>query len=150
MSTKVEAQYGTQILPEFNFYKFDKTPVNKKAIPLGKLVLFIFFDVSCDHCRQAINIFNNHYLDLNKTIIYLITLDNKTNVEKFVQKYGTNLYGSKNVTVLQDLKNEFIVKFKPRKYPSMLLYSASGKLLLYDDQPASIGNFLQKINSNQK
>ena len=79
-----------------------------------------------------------------------MSIDNKINIDKFMQKYGNNLYGSKNVTLLQDLRNEFILKFKPRKYPSMLLYSASQKLLLYDDEPGNIANFLQRINSNQK
>jgi hypothetical protein len=63
-------------------------------------------------------------------------------------KYGNNLYGSRNVTVLQDLKNEFLPKFRPRKYPSMYLYSSAKKLLLYDDEPKNIGNFLKKIKAN--
>lgn len=136
-----------QRFPNFTFYKLDKTAFTNKNVELGKLSLIVFFDVSCDHCQHAMQAYNEHCKELSKTAVYLVTLDNQANINYFMTKYGNNLYGSKNVTILQDLKNEFITKFGPRKYPSMFLYSPQKKLLLYDDEPKNVGNFLKKIKA---
>jgi hypothetical protein len=48
--------------------------------------------------------------------------------------------------MLQDTKNEFIVRFKPRKYPSMFLYSADKKLLDYEDNAESMFRFTNQLN----
>lgn len=147
---KVMAQRPAATIPEFTFYKLDKTAFTNKNIQSGKLSLLIFFDATCDHCQHAMETYNQHYRELNKTNIYLITLDNSTSIGYFMAKYANNLYGGKNVTILQDLKNEFIVKFSARKYPSMFLYSPQKKLLMYDDEPKSVENFLQKIKNFSK
>ena len=65
----------------------------------------------------------------------------------FLNKFAGRLLLQKNVLLLQDKKNEFIGKFTPRKYPSLFLYSAKGKLLLYDDDEKSLPVFLQKIKT---
>ncbi|WP_157580977.1 peroxiredoxin family protein [Segetibacter koreensis] len=150
ISTGANAQHPAQTIPNFTFYKLDKTVFTNKSLQPGKLLLIVFFDVSCDHCQHAMEAYNQHYQELNKAAIYLVTLDNEANINYFMTKYGNNLYGSKNVTIVQDLKNEFISKFGPRKYPSMFLYSPQKKLLMYDDEPKNVGNFLQKIKSYSK
>jgi cytochrome oxidase Cu insertion factor (SCO1/SenC/PrrC family) len=147
-SANAEAQNLPSTLPDFNFFRLDKTPFTNKNLATGKPILLVFFDAECDHCQQAVDTYNKHYQELKKIPVYLITLDNKETIKRFMAKYGNNLYGSRNVTVLQDLKNEFLPKFRPRKYPSMYLYSSAKKLLLYDDEPKNIGNFLKKIKAN--
>ena len=147
ISTKIFAQHPVATIPDFTFYKLDKTAFTNKNIKPGKLSLLIFFDASCDHCQHAMEAYNQHYKELNKTAVYLITLDNEATIKYFMTKYANNLYGSKNVTILQDLKNEFISKFGARRYPSMFLFSAQKKLLIYDDEPKNVGNFLQKIKT---
>ena len=52
-SYSVRAQAPTEIVPEFNFYKPDKTVFTKKDLAKGKYLFFIFFDSECDHCQQA-------------------------------------------------------------------------------------------------
>ncbi len=144
------AQHPTETIPNFTFYRLDKSAFTPENLQPGKLLLLVFFDATCDHCQHAMETYNKHYRELNKTAIYLITLDNQEAIERFMTTYANNLYGSKNVTLLQDLKNEFIQKFGPRKYPSMFLYSPQKKLLIYDDEPKNVGNFLQKIKANTK
>ena len=91
---------------------------------------------------------NEHYTAFNNTAVYLITQDVKSKIEAFMNKYGQNLRARKNITLLQDLKLEFIQKFKPKKYPSLFLYSANKNLILYDDNEQNLPDFLKKIKSN--
>jgi hypothetical protein len=65
-------------------------------------------------------------------------------------KYGNNLQGKRNVTILQDSQNEFIRKFGPRKYPALFLYSARKKLMLYDDNEQNLVRFSYQIRSSDK
>ena len=64
--------------------------------------------------------------------------------------YGSNLNRKKNVTLLEDPKNEFIVKFTPRKYPAMFLYSADKKLTDYEDNDESVFRFSRLLNTAVK
>jgi len=93
---------------------------------------------------------NQHYEEYKKAAIYLISLDNKEKINQFINKYGPNLNGKKNVILLQDLKNEFITKFKPRKYPSMFLYSVEKKLIDYEDNEEGMFRFSKRINAPAK
>ena len=145
VSATAHAQHPAATIPDFTFYTLEKKPFTNKDLKTDKMVLIVFFDASCEHCQHAMTTYNEHYKELNKTPVYLVTLDNPASINYFMTKYASNLYGSKNVTILQDLGNEFIKKFGPRKYPSMFLYSAQKKLLIYDDEPKNVGNFLQKI-----
>ena len=145
ISTTSVAQKPAAIIPEFNFFKLDNTLFTNKNLEQGKLLFFVFFDTDCDHCQHAIKNINEHRTAFNKAAVYLITQDVKGKIDMFMDKYGQNLRGKKNITILQDLKLEFIRKFTPKKYPSMFLYSADKKLILYDDNEQNIPNFLQKI-----
>ena len=46
----------------------------------------------------------------------------------FMQTYGKKINGKKNVMVLLDPNNEFMMKFAPKQYPAIYIYS-KGKLL---------------------
>jgi len=54
------------------------------------------------------------------------------------------------VTMLQDTKNQFIIRFKPRKYPSLFLYDANKKLLDYEDNPENMFRFSKLLNTASK
>ncbi len=144
------AQSPAQTIPEFTFYKLDKTPFTNKNITSGKEVLFIFFDVTCDHCQHTIKTLSTRINECKKISIYLISLEDKTAINNFLNVYGKNLPGQTNVTILQDLKNQFITQFGPRKYPSVFLYSAQKKLLLYDDEDQYLEKFFKLISPSRK
>jgi hypothetical protein len=80
----------------------------------------------------------------------LITLDSSEKIKPFMNKYGINLKDKKEVTILQDPKYEFMNKFKPRKYPSLFLYSLKKELMLYEDNEQNLFRFIQKINTSAK
>lgn len=141
----VRAQAPAEIVPEFNFYKPDKTVFTNKDLTTGKYLFFIFFDSECDHCQHAMQYLNQHYDEFKKAAIYLISLDSWEKINAFMNTYGGKLKGKVNVTVLQDQKYEFINKFKPRKYPSMFLYSKEKKLIEYEDNPGTMFRFPKEI-----
>jgi len=114
------------------------------------MLFFLFFDAGCEHCQHAVQAVNEHYEELKKTALYLISLDNQETINNFMKKFGATLYGKQNVTLLQDLNNEFIAKFGPRKYPSMFLYSPEKKLLIYNDNEENLFRFFKQINDASK
>jgi peroxiredoxin len=144
------AQTPAQTIPEFTFYKLDKTPFTNKNVESGKQVLFIFFDVTCDHCQHTVSTLSKRISECEKISIYLISLEDKTAITNFFNLYGKNLPAQKNVTILQDSKNLFITQFSPRKYPSVFLYSTQKKLLLYDDEDQYLEKFFKLISPSKK
>jgi peroxiredoxin len=143
----VSAQVPAETIPDFNFVRLNKSSFTNKNLEQGKMLFFIFFDSECEHCQRTIQYVDQHYQDFKRAAIYLITLDNADNISRFMSKYGNRLTAKKNVTLLQDFKNEFIGKFGPRKYPSIFLYSTKKKLILYEDDEKSLPRFSKQINT---
>lgn len=150
MSFESLAQKPAETIPNFIFYNLDNTPFTNRDLTVGKEILFVFFDVTCDHCQHTIKALSTHIKECKNISIYLITLDDKSLVHDFFNKYGKNLPNEKNVTILQDLRNQFIKQFGPRKYPSVFLYSHEKRLLLYDDDDQTLRKFLKIIGASKK
>jgi len=144
-SSDIYAQNPVKSIPEFLFYRLDNRQFTKQNIPQGKKVFFVFFDSSCDHCQHAIHDIDQHSALFSKVAIYLVTLDSQATINGFLETYGPGLTSKRNVTLLQDRTNEFILKFNPRKYPSMLLFSAKGDLLVYEDDDKSISRIYNQL-----
>jgi cytochrome oxidase Cu insertion factor (SCO1/SenC/PrrC family) len=149
VSLPVCAQEPSVMVPEFNFFRLDKTVFSKKDLAKGSVLFFVFFDTECEHCQHAIATINQRYKELKKTALYLITMDNQQKLTLFLNTYGKNLLDKPNITLLQDLNNVFITRFKPKKYPSLFLYSAKNKLLLYDDDEKKLPDFFNKIKETK-
>ena len=107
LSFETQAQTPAQTIPAFTFYKLDKTPFTNKNITSGKDVMFIFFDVTCDHCQHTIGTLSKRINECSKISIYLISLEDKTAINNFLNQYGKNLVNKSNVTVLMDIKDQF-------------------------------------------
>jgi thioredoxin-related protein len=145
MSSNIYAQNPVKNIPEFLFYRLDNRSFTKQNIQQGEKVFFVFFDSSCDHCQHAIHDIDQHWRLFSKVAIYLVTLDNRVTINSFLGRFGPGLTSKHNVTILQDRSNEFILKFNPRKYPSMLLFSAKGNLLVYEDDDKSISRIYNHL-----
>ena len=139
------AQKPVQQIPQFLFYKLDKKPFTNHNILAQKKAFFVFFDSDCEHCQHAMREINSQYKKFNQAEIYLVTLDGPDKINKFVTAFGSDLIGKKNVTILRDLRDEFITDFNPRQYPSMLLFSAKGKLLAYRDDPNALSDIFKLL-----
>jgi len=146
ISLTVSAQSPAATIPDFTFFTLNQNPVTPKNLEPGKMAFFVFFDSDCEHCQHAILSINNHYQEFKKTNIYLITLDDRGKINHFIAEYASTLSSKKNVMILQDLKNDFLTKFKPRKYPSMFLFSPVGRLICYEDNEQNILSILKRIN----
>ena len=146
----LSAQVPAETIPSFMFKRLNKNAFTNKDLEPGKLLFFVFFDTECDHCQRAIQYIGQHYGEFKKTVIYLITLDSVEKITQFMKKYGGNLNSKKNVTLLQDTKYEFMNKFKPRKYPSLFLYSSKRKLIMYEDNEQNLFRVLEYINPTAK
>lgn len=145
----VQAQPASTI-PDFTLFRADKTPFTNKDLNTQKLLFFLFFDVSCIHCQHAIQTINSRYAEMKNTDIHLVTLDRPEDVSVFLNKYGKNLLNKNNVQLFFDLQNEFIIRFKPRKYPSIFLYTPDQRLVLYDDNPENLPKFFEQIRERSK
>jgi peroxiredoxin len=132
------AQQPIQQIPRFMFYKQGGQAFTKRDMLPNKKAFFVFFDSDCEHCQHAMREINSQYKEFDNSEIYLVTLDDSEKINRFMSAYGPNLIGKRNVTILRDPRNEFINDFKPRQYPSMLLFSAKGKLLMYQDDPNAL------------
>jgi peroxiredoxin len=143
---KVSGQIPAQTLPDFEFYRLDKSPFTNKDLPNGKMLFIVFFDSDCEHCQRAIKSINQQYLSFKETEIYLISLDDPDKINRFMAVYGSQLKNLKNVVLLQDKHNQFIARFKPHKYPSMFLYSKDKKLINYEDNENTLFRFVNAIN----
>lgn len=150
ISMESSAQTPAPTIPAFTFYKFDKAPFTNANVTIGNQALFIFFDVTCDHCQHTISTLSKRINECSKISVYLVSLEDKTAITNFFNLYGKNLLSQKNVTILQDTKNQFITQFSPRKYPSVFLYSAQKKLLLYDDEDQYLEKFFKLIAPSKK
>ena len=144
----VFAQETEKKIPEFNFFRLDKTVFTNKNLAKDKLLFFVFFDAGCGHCQHAVKYIDEHRNEFDKAAMYLITLDSKEKVKVFMNKYGSHLRNKRNVTILLETKQEFISKFNPRKYPSMFLYSQKKELLLYDDNEQNLFMFLKQMKKS--
>lgn len=136
-----------ETIPDFTLFKQDKTEFTRKDLDSEKLLFFLFFDVKCIHCKQATLAVNKRYAELSNTFIYLVTRDKSEEVSLFLKKNGKKLMDKKNVHLLFDTNNEFVTRFKPKKYPSMFLYSPDKNLIIYKDDPDSIQMVFDKIRN---
>ena len=139
-----------QTIPDFKFFRFNDGPFINKDLPQGKMLFFIFFDSDCEHCQRAIENIGQYYQSFKNVSICLISMDDENKISHFIDTYGRQLKGQRNVTLLRDKLNQFIQKFNPRRYPSMFLYSPGKKLIDYEDNAESVFRLVNAINKAGK
>jgi hypothetical protein len=143
-----ESNSQVKSIPDFTFSRMDNGADFKPAnLVAGQKSLIVFFDTECSHCMEAVTEYNNKEKILNNLNILLVTRDAKAQVDPFMKKYGPKISVRKNTTILSDKYNQFIAKFLPRKYPSMFLFDAAKRLMIYSDEEKDIPIILQMISA---
>ncbi len=123
------AQKTPDFIPDFTFFKLDGTVFNRQQLTKGEHTIFILYDCGCEHCQRELVDIGKHYSSFKNVSFYLVTMDRKQEIDKFMLSYGRFLKDKPNVILLQDKNMEFIPKFKPLRYPGIFVYSAVGKCL---------------------
>lgn len=139
------AQTPAVIVPDFTFFKLDGSAYASKQMPAGKASLFLFFDVTCEHCQRTMKTMSKHYADLKNIPLYLVTLDRKDAVLKFMDTYAKEFIYKPNITVLIDKNYEFIPKFQPLKYPSAFLFNRYKRLERYEGDENKMLNLIAQV-----
>ena len=147
---KTHAQIPAQTIPAFSFSSSGKDPFTNKDLARDKPLFFVFVDPECEHCQRAMRAIAANYKDFRKAALYIVSLESREKLGTFINTYGPILKDKKNVILLQDKESQFIVRFKPRRYPAMMLYSPEGKLIDYEDNPESVFRFLKPLGANGK
>lgn len=145
----LRAQTPSPVVPDFRFLQKNGQAFTRQQLAKNKTLFFVFFDISCEHCQQALQYLEVHYRQLTKAAIYLLTLDPGPQAEAFLQAKAPRLFRLPNTLLLRDRGNQFIRLFQPRKYPSLFLYSAKQELLLYSDEEKDLDAFVKRIGTGQ-
>ena len=128
-SNSILAQKTPDSIPDFTFFKLDGTAFNRNQLIKGEHAIFILYDCGCEHCQRELIDIGKHYSSFKNVNFYLVTMDRKQEIDKFMLTYGRFLKDKPNVILLQDKNMEFIPKFKPLRYPGIFVYSSQGKCL---------------------
>ena len=140
------AQVPAKTLPDFEFSKLDNSSFTKQNMVRGNISFFMFFDPDCEHCQRAIKNIDSQYRSFEKVAVYLISQDSEEKMKGFLNHYTKHLKSNKNVVLLMDTKSQFIVKFKPRRYPAMFLYSTDNTLIDYEDNSETVFRLVHFIS----
>lgn len=141
------AQTPAQRIPDFRFIRKTGAAFTRQDLATGKPVFFVFFDITCEHCRNSLQYLNSHCRELSRAAIYLVTMDPGPSAEAFLGSQAPQLARQTNVLLLRDTRQQFITLFQPRKFPSLFLYSSRQQLILYSDEEKDLPVFLTKLRS---
>lgn len=129
-------------MPNAVFYKENTAKFSTDQIPKGKKSLIMFFDATCEHCQKVAGNLSKNTKELSNVNFYLVSQDVFRSINYFVDTFAKPLKTMKNVTTLQDKDYVFIPLFHPRQYPSLYLYGADKKLILFSSNEKDVPKFL--------
>lgn len=132
-------------MPGFTLYRLNNgSPFTKNDMLKGKSI-FILFDSNCDHCQHEVQAIGKHYSAFKNVNLYLVSIENKEPILKFMASYGKLLNNKKNVTILQDRDRQFISSFQATAYPAIYTYSDKNELLKYFGGQSDIKEIIKAI-----
>jgi hypothetical protein len=141
---RLSGQPPAGVLPEFRFSTMDGRVFTNADLPKGKLLLFVFVDPDCDHCQRAVQKMDEQYGSFGKVAMYFVAAADPGKINVFAKRYAPRLKG----LWLRDADNQFIVRFRPVRYPSLFLYSTDKKLLDYEDNEETIFRIVRSIGGH--
>ncbi len=147
-SLRVLAQGGmpppAEVLPSFRFEVVGHGMLTNADLPKGKLLLFVFVDPECDHCQRAVARMDAEYRSFGKVALYFVSAADPARIVAFAKKYCPRLKG----VWVRDRESQYMVRFRPVRYPALFLYSTDKKLLDYEDNEETIFRVVRSIEKN--
>lgn len=137
-------------IPEFRFSMHDHRDFANADLPKGRLLLFVFFDPDCEHCQHAVRTMDKDCGSFARCAVYFVSMAGQDKIDRFAASYAPRLRALKNVVFLQDAGSQFIVRFKPIRYPSLYLYSSDKSLLDYEDNEETLFRIERSIADHAK
>ena len=150
MTGGLRAQVPAKVLPEFSFMAADGRAFGNADLPKGKLLLFVLVDPDCDHCQRAVKHMEEQRASFKKTAVCFVSTASYEKINLFMASYAPRLRAQKNVRVLRDADSQFIVRFKPIRFPALFLYSTGKSLLDYEDNEDTIFRIVRAMERNAK
>jgi hypothetical protein len=132
------AQQPAKKVPDFRFTTLDSRAFTNTDLPKDKMLLFVFFDPDCEHCRHALKTMDQQHTAFQKAAVYLVSTASHDKINLFMATYARQLRQQKNVLLLQDPTSTSVMRFNPIRYPSLFLYSSEKSLLDYEDNEDTI------------
>lgn len=140
------AQEVPYVIPEFTFYKLDDTPFTRDQLTKTSNIVFVFFSTTCDHCQRETVAMGENYQHFSQSTLYFVSKDSKSDISKYMDTYGKELKGKANVNVLYDPQSEFVLKFHPRQYPSIYIYTPTRQLRKHFNGETPIEEVIAELN----
>ena len=135
-------------VPEFTFFVAQTNqPVMRTSLAIEGNTVFLFFDTGCIHCRNEMVLMGDNFDQFKNATFYLVSQQDKSIVDEFMNTYGQKLKDKHNVHVLLDRNYEFLAKFKPLQYPALYVYGPDRKLKSYLDGENDLNSLLTAINN---
>jgi peroxiredoxin len=125
-------------VPSFAFTTHDHHTFSNAELPKGRQLLFVFFDPDCEHCQHTLHAMDQKPGAYQNAAVFLVSMATWEKIDLFAATYAPHLTVRKGVLLLQDELSQFIVRFKPTRYPSLYLYSTDQSLLDYEDNENSL------------
>jgi hypothetical protein len=133
VAAQLPAQPPAKTVPSFRFTTHDHHIFANADLPMGKMLLFVFFDPDCEHCQHTIRSMDQRTGAYQHAAVYLVSMASWDKIDLFAATYAPKLAAHKNVMLLQDETGGDMMKFKPVRYPSLYLYQTDQSLLDYED-----------------
>ncbi|MXV14185.1 peroxiredoxin family protein [Hufsiella ginkgonis] len=137
---------NSEMPSKFKFYKLsDSSGFGKANFEKGKKSLVIFFDAGCEHCQQEMLAINKRLDEFRNVHFYLVSMDKKPAVERFMKRFAGNLENNKSVTILLDPEQSFVPTFFPERFPGLYIFSADQKLVWHKDGQRELDELLAAL-----
>ena len=125
-SAKNFAKY--QNIPSFTIYTVpDSTGFTNKNLDKKKPLVIMFFSPDCDHCQKETKELMAYKTELKDVQLLMLSPANYPTVKQFYIDYG--LAAMPNIKMGQDVNYALGSIYQLRTFPSMFVYSNTGKLL---------------------
>ncbi len=134
-------------LPAFELQLADslQTVFNTKDLPNGTPIIMMFFSPDCENCQDETKDIVARMNDLKNVTFCYVSNDTLKNVRAFRDYFGLGHFS--NVYIGRDPKYAFIIHFRPKATPTIVLFNKRKELYAYITGKTSVDSLLYYVKS---